>query len=52
MSTPTHYPPLPAECAGCKARIEQTPGAGRPRLYCKPQCGRNFRQRMRALFSF
>lgn len=34
-------------CPHCKAEVEQTPGAGRVKLYCSVEHGRAWRRRMR-----
>ncbi|WP_187284950.1 hypothetical protein [Streptomyces sp. OR43] len=35
-------------CPQCGAEINQTPGAGRPKVFCKPSHGRTWRTRMRS----
>ncbi|MET9638079.1 hypothetical protein ABZY83_17010 [Streptomyces virginiae] len=38
----------PVTCP-CGAEVPQVPGPGRVKKYCKPSCGRSWRQRMAAL---
>ncbi|MFE2883178.1 hypothetical protein [Streptomyces sp. NPDC059272] len=38
-----------ATCPHCNAEVAQVPGRGRLRLYCTPDAGKAYRQRMRAL---
>lgn len=37
----------PTTCPQCGCDVEQTPGGGRVRRYCRPEHGRLWRRRMR-----
>ncbi|MFH8803227.1 hypothetical protein ACH4F6_27100 [Streptomyces sp. NPDC017936] len=39
----------PVACPHCGADVPQTPGSGRRKLYCTPDAGKLYRQRLRAL---
>ena len=40
---------LPVVCPHCGSLVPQKPGNGRRRLYCTPDAGKAYRQRLRAL---